>query len=178
MDELIIAMADRVPVNTRCMPDEKNGSMKAGRQVSSTAAAHAVHTGWAEHTKVVVEFGSALKKAGVEVEDITGVHVLAGAGGVGTFDGKIIVDDEGCRILPRQGVEYEPWVYGGLLSRYGVDWPPAVTNGMISLACGMYPSPWPGTPPTLPSPNPPYVLSPMYGRGPRCRAPRPGFPPS
>ena len=58
-----------------------------------------------------------------------------------------------------------------------VDWRPAVTNGMISLACGMYPSPWPGMPPTLPSPNLPYVLSPMYGRGPRRGAPRPGFPP-
>ena len=45
MDELIIATVDRAPVNARCMPDEKNGSMKAGGQVSSTAAAHTVHTG-------------------------------------------------------------------------------------------------------------------------------------
>ena len=43
MDELIVTMVDRVPVNVRCMPDEKNGSMKAGRQVSSTAAAHTAH---------------------------------------------------------------------------------------------------------------------------------------
>ena len=45
MDELIIATVDRVQVNARCMPDEKNGSMKAGGRVSSTAAAHTVHTG-------------------------------------------------------------------------------------------------------------------------------------
>ena len=77
MDELIVATADRVPVNARCMPDKKNGWMKAGRWVSSTAAAHAVHMGWAEHTKVVVEFGSALKKARVEVEDITRVHLTS-----------------------------------------------------------------------------------------------------
>ena len=77
MDELIIAMADRVPVNVRCMPDKKNGWMKAGRWVSSTAAAHAAHTGWAERTKVVVEFGSALEKARMEVEDITGVCLMS-----------------------------------------------------------------------------------------------------
>ena len=52
MDELIIATVDRAPVNVRCMPDEKNGSMKAGRQVSSTAAAHTAHMGGrAEHTR-------------------------------------------------------------------------------------------------------------------------------
>ena len=77
MDELIIAMADRAPVNMRCMLDEKNGLMKAGRLVSSTAAAHAVHMGWVERTKVVVEFGSALEKARMEVEDITGVCLMS-----------------------------------------------------------------------------------------------------
>ena len=45
MDELIITLADRVPVNMRCMPDKKNGLMKAGGWVSSTAVAHMVHTG-------------------------------------------------------------------------------------------------------------------------------------
>ena len=45
MDELIVTTVDRVQVNARCMLDEKNGSMKAGRWVSSTAAAHTAHTG-------------------------------------------------------------------------------------------------------------------------------------
>ena len=52
IDELIVATADRAPVNARCMLDEKNGSMKAGGWVSSTAAAHTAHTGGrAEHTR-------------------------------------------------------------------------------------------------------------------------------
>ena len=44
MDKLIITTVDRAPVNVRCMLDKKNGSMKAGGRVSSTAAAHTAHT--------------------------------------------------------------------------------------------------------------------------------------
>ena len=56
MDELIVAMADRAPVNARCMPDEKNGSMKAGGRVSSTAAAHTAYMGgWAECTRGIAD---------------------------------------------------------------------------------------------------------------------------
>ena len=52
MDELIVATADRALVNARCMPDKKNSLMKAGRRVSSTAAAHTAHMGgWAECTR-------------------------------------------------------------------------------------------------------------------------------
>ena len=36
MDKLIVATVDRVPVNVRCMLDEKSGLMKAGGWVSST----------------------------------------------------------------------------------------------------------------------------------------------
>ena len=53
---LIVAMVDRALVNARCMPDEKNGSMKAGGWVSSTAAAHMVHMGGqAEHTRGIAD---------------------------------------------------------------------------------------------------------------------------
>ena len=56
MDELIVATVDRALVNARCMPDEKNGLMKAGGRVSSTAAAHTAHTGgWVECTRGMVD---------------------------------------------------------------------------------------------------------------------------
>ena len=62
------------------------------------------------HMSMNVEFDGMLKKAGVEVEDVTGVclmswWVLEEQGHLmvcNSLLGKIIVNDEGCRILPCQ----------------------------------------------------------------------------